>query len=81
MTAGLPDQRIDIVNALRAFAALFVAWGHFELGQTKWLDWSGRYGYTGVYIFFVISGFVIPYSLHRGGYRPLDFRDRLKKSA
>ncbi len=73
MTAGLPDQRIDIVNALRAFAALFVAWGHFELGQTKWLDWSGKYGYTGVYIFFVISGFIIPYSLHRGGYRLADF--------
>jgi peptidoglycan/LPS O-acetylase OafA/YrhL len=61
-------NRIDIVNALRAFAALFVAWGHFAGGQGRWLDWTGRYGYTGVYVFFVISGFVIPYSLYRGGY-------------
>jgi peptidoglycan/LPS O-acetylase OafA/YrhL len=66
-------QRIDIVNALRAFAALFVAWGHFAGGQGGWLDWSGRYGYTGVYIFFVISGFVIPYSLYRSGYTLRNF--------
>ena len=59
---------IEIVNALRAFAAIFVAWGHFAGGQGRWFDWSGRYGYTGVYIFFVISGFVIPYSLHQSGY-------------
>ena len=56
------------MNALRAFAALFVAWGHFAGGQGRWLDWTGHYGYTGVYVFFVISGFVIPYSLHRSGY-------------
>src|SRR5262249_44709988 len=61
-------DRIDIVNALRAFAAMFVAWGHFAAGQGKWLGLSARYGYTGVYIFFVISGFIIPYSLHRSGY-------------
>jgi peptidoglycan/LPS O-acetylase OafA/YrhL len=63
-----PRDRIDIVNALRAFAALFVAWGHFAGGQGRWLDWTGHYGYTGVYIFFVISGFIIPYSLYRSGY-------------
>lgn len=73
MTASPSHNRIDIVNALRAFAAIFVAWGHFSLGQGKWLSWSGRYGYTGVYIFFVISGFIIPYSLHRGGYTLRNF--------
>jgi peptidoglycan/LPS O-acetylase OafA/YrhL len=30
---------------------------------------TGRYGWLGVEVFFVISGFVIPYSMHRGGYR------------
>lgn len=65
---GASPNRIDVVNALRAFAALFVAWGHFAGGQSHWLDWTARYGYTGVYVFFVISGFVIPYSLHRSGY-------------
>lgn len=43
------------------------------MGQGKWLSWSGRNGYTGVYISFVISGFIIPYSLHRGGYTLRNF--------
>ncbi len=73
MAVGPAQNRIDIVNALRAFAAIFVAWGHFSLGQGRWLSWSGRYGYTGVYIFFVISGFIIPYSLYRGGYTLRNF--------
>lgn len=62
------NQRIDVINALRAFAALFVAWGHFVAGQGKWLSLSGKYGYLGVHIFFVISGFVIPWSLYRASY-------------
>ncbi|HKD45547.1 MAG TPA: acyltransferase [Candidatus Angelobacter sp.] len=68
MPSAPSSNRVDIVNALRAFAAIFVAWGHFSIGQGRWLNWSGKYGYTGVYIFFVISGFIIPYSLYRGGY-------------
>ena len=73
MAAQLPSQRIEIVNALRAFAALFVAWGHFVAGQGKWLGLSGWYGYTGVHIFFVISGFIIPYSLYRSRYTLRNF--------
>src|SRR5262249_47838356 len=68
MPGSLSRDRIDIVNALRAFAAMYVTWGHFAGGQGRWLDWTGHYGYTGVYIFFVISGFIIPYSLYRSGY-------------
>jgi peptidoglycan/LPS O-acetylase OafA/YrhL len=67
-----PKQRISVINALRAFAALAVAWGHFVAGQGKWLGLTGKYGYLGVDIFFVISGFVIPWSLHRTRY---GFRD------
>ena len=73
MSGSSSHTRIDIVNALRAFAALFVAWGHFAGGQGRRLDWTGRCGYTGVYVFFVISGFVIPYSLYRGGYTLRNF--------
>jgi peptidoglycan/LPS O-acetylase OafA/YrhL len=69
------------VNALRALAAMFVAWGHFCGGQSRWLAWSGRYGYTGVYIFFVISGFIIPYSLHSSGYTLRNFGRFLVKRA
>lgn len=63
-----PNQRIGVINALRAFAAIFVAWGHFVAGQGKYLSLSGKYGYLGVHIFFVISGFVIPWSLYRSRY-------------
>ena len=61
-------QRIGVINALRGFAALAVAWGHFVAGQGKYLGLSGKYGYLGVEIFFVISGFVIPWSLYRSSY-------------
>jgi len=68
-----PNQRIGVINALRAFAALFVAWGHFVAGQGKYLALSGKYGYLGVHIFFVISGFVIPWSLYRSHYVLRDY--------
>ena len=66
-------QRISVINALRAFAALAVAWGHFVAGQGKYLGMSGKYGYLGVDIFFVISGFVIPWSLYRSRYVLRDY--------
>ncbi|MGC2109036.1 MAG: acyltransferase [Candidatus Korobacteraceae bacterium] len=67
------NQRIGIINALRAFAALAVAWGHFVAGQGKYLGLSGKFGYLGVEIFFVISGFVIPWSLYRSQYVLRDY--------
>ena len=63
------------VDVLRAIAALAVAWFHFTNGQPVFLDdrsllkLSGAYGYLGVPVFFVISGFVIPYSLDGMKYR------------
>jgi peptidoglycan/LPS O-acetylase OafA/YrhL len=65
--------RIGVINALRGFAALAVAWGHFSAGQGKYLGMSGKYGYLGVDIFFVISGFVIPWSLYRSRYGLRDY--------
>ncbi|MDR3747896.1 MAG: acyltransferase [Acidobacteriota bacterium] len=73
MQTPASNQRIDVINALRAFAALIVAWGHFVAGQGKWLSLSGKYGYLGVHIFFVISGFVIPWSLYRARYALRDY--------
>jgi peptidoglycan/LPS O-acetylase OafA/YrhL len=74
-----PSQRIGVINALRAFAAIFVAWGHFVSGQGKYLALSGKYGYLGVHIFFVISGFVIPWSLYRSRYALRDYSRFLLK--
>jgi peptidoglycan/LPS O-acetylase OafA/YrhL len=76
-----PKQRISVINALRAFAAVAVAWGHFVAGQGKFLSPTGKYGYLGVDIFFVISGFVIPWSMYRSRYVLRDFgRFMLKRN-
>ena len=76
-----PKQRISVINALRAFAALAVAWGHFVAGQGKFLGPTGKYGYLGVDIFFVISGFVIPWSMYRSRYVLRDYgRFMLKRN-
>lgn len=65
------SRRIEIIDALRGFASLAVCWGHlthlFPEGSVTRA--SGHSGWLGVYIFFVISGFVIPYSLFRVNYK------------
>ena len=65
--------KVGIVGALRGFAALAVCWFHFTFGQTHWLKWSGQYGWLGVHTFFVISGFIIPYSLYQYRYSIRDY--------
>ena len=57
------EKRNHTVDALRAFAALWVCLFHFTAATG-----IGAYGYLGVTIFFVISGFIVPYSMMRGGY-------------
>lgn len=71
MQTGKP--KIGIVGALRGFAALAVVWFHFTFGQSHWLKLSGEYGWLGVHTFFVISGFIIPYSLYQYRYSIQDF--------
>lgn len=74
--------RIPILDPLRGLAALAVMWFHFTngghlfdgAGLGRWLlKASGVFGWTGVEFFFVISGFVLPYALQRGGYRLRDY--------
>lgn len=63
-----------VIDLLRGFAAMWVVMLHFvavsdyiQGGPVRSL---ADYGWLGVEIFFVISGFLIPYSLWLGGYRP-----------
>jgi peptidoglycan/LPS O-acetylase OafA/YrhL len=72
-----PPGRIASVDALRGIASLSVAWFHFTNANPALapgiVKASGRYGWLGVFIFFVISGFVIPYSLDKVNYGPAQF--------
>ena len=74
LDSSKPEPRIEIVQSLRGIAALGVAWFHFTNGNVHFLPagllkTSGAYGWVGVDIFFVISGFILPYSLFKARYK------------
>jgi len=67
-------SRVESVQSLRGLAALAVAFFHFTGGNgptnVPAAAWTvGFYGQLGIEVFFVISGFILPYSLWRAGYR------------
>jgi peptidoglycan/LPS O-acetylase OafA/YrhL len=66
-------HRLAHVDYMRGLAALAVMWFHFTTANDDCppglLKMSGHYGYLGVDVFFVISGFVIPYAMAARGYR------------
>ena len=66
-TRSAPNQgtgRLYVVEYLRGLAALAVAWFHLTNTYSPALVRnSGTYGWLGVEVFFVISGFIIPYSI------------------
>lgn len=69
---ALPD-RLATLDILRGLAALGVCLGHFAIGVLGGVKYEAAIpllslGFYGVPIFFVISGFVLPLSLERGGY-------------
>ncbi len=72
-------HHIPIITPLRGIAAVSVCFFHFLCGDypllpdDNWLEIAASYGERGVEAFFVISGFVIPYSLHLKSYRPGKF--------
>jgi peptidoglycan/LPS O-acetylase OafA/YrhL len=76
---------LSSLDLLRGLAALAVCYFHFThgnpdfLSKTNLLYQSGRYGFLGVDVFFVISGFVIPYAMYRGMYRFKNFGKFLLK--
>lgn len=65
------------IDTWRGLAAMMVCIYHFSMhrddsgylfDETSPIRRAGAYGYLGVYIFFVISGFLIPLSMRQGGY-------------
>jgi len=76
---------LPTLDALRGIAALSVCWFHFtnaQFSENLHYHASGKYGWLGVQTFFVISGFVIPFSLFRARYKVgMFFRFMLKRIA
>ena len=60
---------------LRGIAAMMVCLFHFTgtLNNPFWHNEVGFYGKFGVHIFFVISGFIIPYSMYKSNYKLKNF--------
>jgi peptidoglycan/LPS O-acetylase OafA/YrhL len=69
------SARLHSIEALRGLAALGVTWFHLTNGYPSDdpVRASGSYGWLGVDCFFVISGFVIPYSLYVANYQITGF--------
>lgn len=78
-------NRLEVVDCLRGVAVLLVCFLHFTVGANNSFEAEsiirrlGSYGWLGVEMFFVISGFIIPYSLHRAGYQPRNYPTFLLK--
>src|SRR5919205_2516220 len=64
------QSRIEVLDFLRGVASLAVAVLHLTnvLRADGLVRAVTSYGWLGVEVFFVISGFIIPYSLYKGGY-------------
>lgn len=70
---------------MRGIASLMVCFFHLSYGDNTYLPDSsiikqtGKWGWTGVEIFFIISGFVIPYSMYIKNYSYRDMGSFFKK--
>jgi len=74
---------LETIDVLRGIASLWVCWFHINtrglVELNPILAATGAPGDVGVAMFFVISGFVIPYSLYRGKYKFSNFARFLAK--
>jgi peptidoglycan/LPS O-acetylase OafA/YrhL len=76
---------IPFIDNARGLASLLVVLYHyFGILDNHFLDHTifeniARFGGSGVYIFFIISGFILPYSLYNGHYRLKNYGQFLLK--
>lgn len=64
------QDRISNIDVLRGLASLAVCWFHLTntYVESSLVRTSGSYGWLGVEVFFVLSGFIIPYAMCVSGY-------------
>jgi peptidoglycan/LPS O-acetylase OafA/YrhL len=80
----MPKENLNQVNYIRAIASLSVAVFHIVCGVSTYLPIDNlvrllsSFGYLGLYMFFILTGFIIPFSLPQN-YRLLHFPTYLKK--
>jgi len=70
------------VQWLRGLAAIAVMLFHFSEGYLPAASWAQQlfaFGGLGVPVFFMLSGFILPYSLDQKGYRLQDFGHYFKR--
>jgi peptidoglycan/LPS O-acetylase OafA/YrhL len=77
-------ERIHQVDYLRAIAVLGVCVLHFTVPTPIFYEYTflrtiGAYGKYGVELFFLISGFIIPYSMYTKDYKYRDFGNFLTR--
>lgn len=76
---AVKKTKLDSLNFLRGVAVLMVCFCHFGQPLSKGTFFPymfylfHEYGADGVEVFFVISGFIIPYSLMKGKYALADY--------
>ena len=71
-----PNESLSILDSLRAVAAMMVCLYHSAFLLTPFFPKASEIldvGQEGVYVFFVISGMVMPWSMEKFGYRISDF--------
>ncbi len=71
----LQKKHLTNIDLLRGIASLMVVFFHFTeyLPDTNFLKFISQNGWLGVQVFFVISGFIIPYSLYQSKYKIKNF--------
>jgi len=64
------SSRLENIDVLRGIASLAVCWFHLtnSYAQGSVAQLSGQYGWLGVEVFFVLSGFIIPHAMYSSNY-------------
>lgn len=71
------NERIEVIDLIRGLAAFSVCWFHFTQGNVNFLPdglfkASGHLGTFGAEMFFVVSGFILPLTMHKRDYHVRD---------